>query len=259
MIALLLKALVSKISVFKGLSFLSKALIEFVRFMSNDFSAIIEGIKQNQEIEKVLTGYLTYKRDILDNYGGERNSKNNIKYYLRAYFTESEESMQFGKVIENFGCSLISMGLVIQTINEYCAQNKAEIKGVLSDSLRLTYSERKSLQKDDEANISSRLGIKGMTLTLVVACHRASLILKFDGKTQEIGLKDNDVISDCQHSDLLSLRGAEDLIEAWADCPEFIMSIVDYIIKLSDADIMKLGTPQLGEQTTKGVGETRGG
>lgn len=258
MISSLIAALMTKISVFKGLNFLGKGLVEFIKLMNSDFGQIVKTLnalsveishpaKEDEvfTIGRVFKEYHTFRQE-------------NEPKDWSSYFYYDEESKKLRYLVEEFAKSIFSMGIVIQTINHYCAEKKSDLKGALSDSLNLNYLERKSLQKDDEANISSRLGIEGMTLILVVACQRASLIFKYNGTTQEIGLERKEIDEDCKYSNLMSITGADDVVEALATCPHFISVFVDHVLTFTGEDLKKLEGPLLGGDQSKGQRDSRG-
>lgn len=263
MIGLLISSIVNNLSIFKAINFLIRPVVEFCNLVSADYFSIMKDLGDLEDIGNLLDRYQKEIVTLNEMHAGNRKA---IAQEIKPFFhLEDGSPNRAGVAIQEFATKLAALGVLMHRINDYSLSNKLDIKPLISRCFHLTLAEKQSLEKSNEANISRGLGIKGMSLIIVVSCKEGELVLKHGGGNCEIiqsfgyVAEPSAIIEECNGLHLEEdTKDINKLADALLYCTKFTAGVINLLIGTNDRLNKTLGTPQLDNGKPKG-GITLGG
>lgn len=256
MIAFLIMSFINKLSIFKAISFMSQPIVDFCKLMLADYNTIIGNFMKLVDIPDILE---RYQLEVItqDEIWGKGSAT--ASAIMKSYFKEDDgRETEVGIRVREFATNLTALGGLMHRLNDYALANKQDVKVLIARCFNLNSAEKQSLQDSNEANISGRLGIKGMSLIIMVACKQGELVFKYKGNkceiVQSLGyLSDPSAISEeCESLDIYSVRETTDLVNALSRCARFTAGVIDVFLSESKELSKSPETPQLDKKVPKG-------
>lgn len=261
MIGFILQVILSKLNIFKGLSFISKTALEFTNLLLADFDKIIEGIQANSEVENTLKAFDDEFKYFVEE---ERCSRHQALLRINGnLFNNEGEPTEHSERIRNLATQITALGAFVSRVNDYHIGNNANkftTERNISKIFRLNIKESSSLINGGTTNVSNRLGIKGMSLILTLVSGQLFLTLKYHGVEQELNYIPAPKDGDLECDDSLMDMDMSDAKVAYAlkHCTQFIAGIVNMLLSEDRGQEKGLEGSQLANSKPKG-GLERGG
>lgn len=263
MIAFLLMSFIDKLSIFKAGFLMNKPVVDFCNLMSADYNTIMESFRELNDIQGILERYQEEVIALEERWG--KNSRT-ASWQMKSYFREDDGSeTEVGLRVRKFITNLAALGGLTRRLNDYALANKQDIKVLISRCFNLSLAEKQSLENSNEANISGRLDIKGMSLIILVICKQSELVFKYRGIKLEIAQSlgyqsDPSMISEeCGSLDIHSVDEIANAIDALKRCTRFTAGVVDVLLGKSEEFNKKPETPQLDNKIPNGGMKLSGG